>query len=267
MRAHLLASFETRGIPDDALRRRRRGAADERQSRRARGRRARRARPRRGRRGEWAPLLHDAAERVATADVYVRWQPGVVAPTWMRTARGELLAVLAGVRARSAREAAAGVEARGIRARPAKRSAACASRTSPARRRRCRTAHRDATVLAFFYTRCMNPARCSLTITRLAGLRARTARPRRLAMTYDPGYDSPERMRRYGAERGFPFGERARLVRATDAWPEMRAMFGLRVGYGPVTVNEHAREFFLVGDDLSRSAVDPDLFEEPMTTG
>ena len=26
------------------------------------------------------------------------------------------------------------------------------------------------TILAFFYTRCMNPARCSLTITRLAGL-------------------------------------------------------------------------------------------------
>ena len=115
------------------------------------------------------------------------------------------------------------------------------------------------TVLAFFYTRCMNPARCSLTITRLAGLARSSDESRNVvAMTYDPDYDSPERMRRYGADRGFPFGERARLVRATKGWPDVREMFRLRVGYGPVTVNEHARELYMVGDDLVARALDPD---------
>ena len=113
------------------------------------------------------------------------------------------------------------------------------------------------TVLAFFYTRCMNPARCSLTITRMAAAARRGARAH-LAMTYDPAYDSATRLRRYGDERGFPFGEAARFVRTRDAWPAVKAMFALRVGYGPVTVNEHARELFVVGGDFVARGLDPD---------
>jgi len=259
VRAHLLASFETSGIPDDAID----IVAEELRTSASPLVLAGAARAVRGlgadAGGEWVELLRDAADRVATADVYVRWQPGVVAPTWMRTVRGELLDVLSRVREATAREAAAGVEAPAIEldretlrhVRIEDQSGAKATMTEL-------LAGRD-TILAFFYTRCMNPARCSLTITRLAGLARSDPDDRAIvAMTYDPGYDSPQRMRRYGAERGFAFGERARLVRATEGWPEMRAMFGLRVGYGPVTVNEHARELFLVGDDLIARAVDPD---------
>lgn len=259
VRAHLLASFETRGIPEDA----RDIVAEELRTSASPIVLAGAARAVRGlgvdAGAEWAPLLRDAAERVATADVFVRWQPGVVAPTWMRTVHGELLAVLeevgerSGTRTESAGAAHALVLDRAILGQVHLEDQAGGESTMADL-----LAGRP-TVLAFFYTRCMNPARCSLTITRLAGL-ARSGDESRnvVAMTYDPGYDSPERMRRYGADRGFPFGERARLVRATKGWPDVRDMFRLRVGYGPVTVNEHARELYMVGDDFVARALDPD---------
>ena len=99
VRAHLLASFERTGIPDDALPIVAEELRTERESRRARGCRPSRARARPGAGGEWARLLREAADRVSTSDVYVRWQPEVVAPNWMRTARGELLATLQDVAA------------------------------------------------------------------------------------------------------------------------------------------------------------------------
>lgn len=264
VRAHLLASFEARGIPDDALD----VVAEELRTSASPVVLAGAARAVRGlgaQAGEdWAPLLHDAAVRVETADVYVRWQPGVVAPAWMRTARGELLAVLEEVRAHSSPVMAAGSPGPAFDLDEAALRRVSVEDQAGAATTLAQLLAGEETVLAFFYTRCMNPARCSLTITRLAAL-ARSPENERavLAMTYDPDYDSPERLRRYGSDRGFPFGERARLVRATDAWPGVRAMFGLRVGYGPVTVNEHARELFLVGPDLAARAIDPDSIVRP----
>ncbi len=217
VRAHLLASFETRGIPEDA----RDIVAEELRTSASPIVLAGAARAVRGlgvgAGAEWAPLLRDAAERVATADVFVRWQPGVVAPTWMRTVHGELLAVLEEVGERSGtRTESAGAAHALVLDRAILRQVHLEDQAGGESTMADLLAGRP-TVLAFFYTRCMNPARCSLTITRLAGL-ARSGDESRnvVAMTYDPGYDSPERMRRYGADRGFPFGERARLVRATQ---------------------------------------------------
>lgn len=268
VRAHLLASFEARGIPDDALA----VVAEELRTSASPVVLAGAARAVRGlgpdAGAEWTPLLHAAALRMETADVYVRWQPGVVAPTWMRTVRGELLAVLQELGAASgghpvADKADAAIELDPTILHEVRIEDQAGTTTTLVELLAARE-----TVLAFFYTRCMNPARCSLTITRLARLARSSGTSRNVvAMTYDPDYDSPERMRRYGADRGFRFDDRARLVRATQGWPEVREMFGLRVGYGPVTVNEHARELFLVGEDLVARAADPDLFEEPVTTG
>ena len=105
-------------------------------------------------------------------------------------------------------------------------------------------------LIAFFYTRCMNPAKCSLTVTRLADVaRARTD-VNLLALSYDSRFDTPARLHAYGLHRGFPFGERARLIRFASGWPAVRRAFRLQVGYGEATVNEHARELFAVGRDL-----------------
>jgi cytochrome oxidase Cu insertion factor (SCO1/SenC/PrrC family) len=264
VRAHLLASFETRGIPADVLP----VVAEELRTSASpavlagAARAVRSLGPHAG--DEWRALLEDAADRISTSDVFIRWRPGVVTPGWMRTARGELLATLADL-------AAAPGSGLGVSGDPAEAASIPLDREALARvdledQDGARLTLADAlegreTVLAFFYTRCMNPARCSLTITRLAAAAAASAREggrAHLAVTYDPAYDSPARLRRYGADRGFPFGEHARLVRATDAWPAVKAMFGLRVGYGPSTVNEHARELFLVGSDLVARGLDPD---------
>lgn len=108
------------------------------------------------------------------------------------------------------------------------------------------------TVLAFFYTRCGNPRKCSLTVTSLAELCRELARPGRLgpvqvaAITYDPGYDVPARLLRYGRDRGLPFGPAVRMFRATAGHDLLREHFALRVGYTASVVNRHSIELFLL---------------------
>ncbi|MEU4420097.1 SCO family protein [Actinoplanes sp. NPDC024001] len=107
-------------------------------------------------------------------------------------------------------------------------------------------------VVAFFYTRCGNPNKCSLTVTQLAALqrlfaeRGLTGAARIAAVTYDPAYDLPGRMRRYGQSRGLAFGPHVRMLRATSGHLEVRRLFALRVGYTGSLVNRHAIELFLL---------------------
>ena len=108
------------------------------------------------------------------------------------------------------------------------------------------------TVVAFFYTRCPDPNKCSLTIGQLAeaqGLlidRSIDDKVGILALSYDPGYDGPDRLLRYGQDRGVRFGPTARLARAVAGHDQLRAGFRLRVGYRDTIVNRHAIEVFLV---------------------
>ena len=102
--------------------------------------------------------------------------------------------------------------------------------------------------MAFFYTRCDNPYKCSLTITKLAALQDRFAQRgiadavTIAAITYDPAFDVPERLRRYGTDRGVRFGERTRFFRVTSGFADFRRRFDLGVNYGPSTVNRHRIE-------------------------
>ena len=56
-------------------------------------------------------------------------------------------------------------------------------------------------VVTFFYTRCMNPEKCSLTITKLARMQKRIrdeglhGRVNIGAFSYDPAFDLPRRLR------------------------------------------------------------------------
>jgi cytochrome oxidase Cu insertion factor (SCO1/SenC/PrrC family) len=103
-------------------------------------------------------------------------------------------------------------------------------------------------VVAFFYTRCDNPYRCSATVARLADLRRR--HPVRIAaITYDPAFDTPARLRRYGRDRGITFDDRTRLYRATAGFAELRRGFELAVNYSGSTVNRHAIELHVLGAD------------------
>ncbi|MEX2697075.1 SCO family protein [Rhizobium mongolense] len=113
------------------------------------------------------------------------------------------------------------------------------------------------TLLAFFYTRCMNPTKCSLTVTRLATIARNLEQSDPpsdllvLACTYDPDFDLGPRLEAYGRDRGFPFNEKSMMVRCVSGWDVLRDIFRLKVGYSATTVNDHAREVFLIGPELS----------------
>jgi SCO1/SenC len=110
------------------------------------------------------------------------------------------------------------------------------------------------TALAFFYTRCPNPDKCSLTVTRLGRL-ARLCEAERLeanvaGMTYDPAFDRPARLRTYGADRGVAFSPRCRLLRTSGPFDPVLDALDLGVGYGPVTVNRHRLDLVVLDASL-----------------
>jgi len=110
-------------------------------------------------------------------------------------------------------------------------------------------------VVVFFYTRCDNPLKCSLSVTRLARvqqiLEARDlgGTIRTAAITYDPGFDSPERLRCYGEGRGIRFGPDNRMLRTTDGFSALRSHFGLGVNFVESLVNRHRIELFILDPD------------------
>jgi cytochrome oxidase Cu insertion factor (SCO1/SenC/PrrC family) len=116
------------------------------------------------------------------------------------------------------------------------------------------------TVVVFFYTRCENPLKCSLTIStlaRLQGARAGRSGPafRTVAITYDPAWDVPSRLRAYGADRGMTFNSGDRLVRTTAGADALDAYLRPGVGYGPVTVNRHRAELYVLDASARITAV------------
>lgn len=74
-------------------------------------------------------------------------------------------------------------------------------------------------LVTFFYSRCQNSRKCPLTVSRFAGLQRRLGeaglgeRVRLLAITYEPQFDTPERLARYATSRGFDLGPTARALR------------------------------------------------------
>jgi cytochrome oxidase Cu insertion factor (SCO1/SenC/PrrC family) len=110
------------------------------------------------------------------------------------------------------------------------------------------------TALAFFYTRCTNPEKCSLTVTRLARLARRLVTEELDAnvagITYDPGFDRPARLKNYGADRGMLFSPRCCLLRTIGPFDPLREAFDLGVGFGPVTVNRHRLDLVVLNASL-----------------
>ena len=114
-------------------------------------------------------------------------------------------------------------------------------------------------VVAFFYTRCDNPNKCSLTITKLGRLQRRLAelgldgRIQTAAITYDPEFDLPARLRAYGENRGIVFSPSSRLFRTRGAMAAVEDYFELGVSFGGTLVSRHRIELFLM-DQWGRMA-------------
>ncbi|HTJ55297.1 MAG TPA: SCO family protein [Nitrosospira sp.] len=107
-------------------------------------------------------------------------------------------------------------------------------------------------VVVFFYTRCTNPLKCSLTVTKLARLQKLLAeRPLdgricTAAITYDPEFDLAERLRGYGGSRGMRMDGDNRLLRAVEGIEPLRKYFRLGVNFIQSIVNRHRVELYVL---------------------
>ena len=115
-------------------------------------------------------------------------------------------------------------------------------------------------IVVFFYTRCDNPMKCSLTVTKLARMQklleaqGLADRIHTAAISYDPAFDLPERLRVYGQDRGVMMNARHRLLRATGGMDALCAHFGLGVNFIESLVNRHRIEAYIL-DAEGRIAV------------
>jgi protein SCO1/2 len=106
-------------------------------------------------------------------------------------------------------------------------------------------------IVVFFYTRCDNPNKCSLTVTKLARLQKAIGEEqlegllRTAAITYDPEYDLPRRLKAYGENRGVTFSDDNRMFRARSGFRELQEYFQLGVNFTGSTVNRHRIELFV----------------------
>lgn len=128
------------------------------------------------------------------------------------------------------------------------------------------------TALAFFYTRCMNPEKCSLTVTRLARLGSALTEARVDAnvagISYDPRFDNHTRLRAYGEDRGMVFSARCSLLRTVGPFDPLQAAFALGVGFGPVTVNQHRLDLVVLDHSLGVAATfERRLWDEDIVLG
>jgi len=112
--------------------------------------------------------------------------------------------------------------------------------------------HGRPSIAAFFYTRCDNPLKCSLTITKLARIQE-LLKSQGLAdqintagITYDPGFDQPERLLNYGTHRGIKFAPQHRLLRTSEGLDSLRKHFKLGVNFIESLVNRHRIEIYLL---------------------
>lgn len=108
------------------------------------------------------------------------------------------------------------------------------------------------TVVVFFYTRCNNPNKCSLSISKLAQLQkcireqGLEGRIKTAAVTYDPDYDLAERLKDYGQNRGYVFTPNDRFLRTPRGFDTLAQYFQLGVNFNRAIVNQHRIELFVL---------------------
>lgn len=111
---------------------------------------------------------------------------------------------------------------------------------------------RKPTIVAFFYTRCMNPNKCALTINKMGWLQKELNQKgfqdkvKLIGFTYDPSYDTPGRMRAFSENRGLVFGPNTHVLRTRlEEFIVLSDFFQLGVNHVATTVNQHRLELFV----------------------
>ena len=111
------------------------------------------------------------------------------------------------------------------------------------------------TLLAFFYTRCRNPRKCTLTIQKLASVQEKLKELKIsgdiqvAAITYDPTHDSPNSLKTYGLSRKFQFDDNNKMFRVPHEFESVVSAFDLGVNFNETLVNQHRIELYLLDKD------------------
>ncbi|MEO6914942.1 MAG: SCO family protein [Chitinophagaceae bacterium] len=112
--------------------------------------------------------------------------------------------------------------------------------------------HGKPSVVVFFYTRCDNPYKCSLTISRLsklqndlqeAGLADKT---KIAAITYDPFYDQPLRLKAFCENRGMVMNQDNCAFRIENGNDDLLHYFSSEVNFIGSIVNNHSIELYVI---------------------
>jgi protein SCO1/2 len=112
--------------------------------------------------------------------------------------------------------------------------------------------HGRPSIVVFFYTRCGNPLKCSLTITKLARIQkllqeqGLVEQIKTAAITYDPAFDLPVRIRSYGQNRSVRLDAGHRMLRTTEGINALREHFKLGVNFIESLVNRHRIEAYVL---------------------
>jgi protein SCO1/2 len=113
--------------------------------------------------------------------------------------------------------------------------------------------HGRPSIVVFFYTRCDNPAKCPLTMYRFGSLQRLLQESGfgdsvgTAAITYDPEYDRPDRLRQFAESWGAKPSPRHRVLRTVGDFATLREHFGLGVNFGASgVVNRHQLEAFVL---------------------
>jgi cytochrome oxidase Cu insertion factor (SCO1/SenC/PrrC family) len=108
------------------------------------------------------------------------------------------------------------------------------------------------TALSFIYTRCTNRNKCPRVVSEMAQIQSLLemeeldGQVRLLTMTYDPEYDTPERLRQYGEKHGLRFTPSV-LMLQPDSREKISLLDRLQVAvnFDSAGVNLHGVELFL----------------------
>jgi cytochrome oxidase Cu insertion factor (SCO1/SenC/PrrC family) len=108
-------------------------------------------------------------------------------------------------------------------------------------------------VITFFYTRCQNGRKCSMAVGRLGALQRQLAQAgiadkvRLIAISYEPQFDTPERINRYATDRGLSLGENALALQLeSNQQQQLADELQAPVNFNAGWVNTHGVELSLL---------------------
>jgi len=107
-------------------------------------------------------------------------------------------------------------------------------------------------VASFIFTRCANPEMCPKVVAKFASMQRDAQRVGVgddvwfLLISFDPEYDTPEKLKAYGQERGVRFTNARMLVPSGDKYRDFIVEYQVRAGKSPTGELNHAVDLIML---------------------